>query len=130
MQELTAIAPIIWAKWGGVYLEALRQEATDAPDGLAFQAMNSEAGIRTVLVVCTTDGKQVQAAEEALALQDVARPVEWQSYSVAELIFRTEKRGGLSHQALLDGNGSASLALCATRPEAVKALEKLFDLPE
>lgn len=49
MLTLSAIAPIIWAKWGGTSLEALREEAMGAADGLAFRAMNSEAGIRTLL---------------------------------------------------------------------------------
>ena len=130
MPKLDAIAPIIWAKWGGIFLEALRQEAMDAPDSLAFQAMNSEAGIRTVLVVCTADSKQVQVAEETLSLRAETRSVEWQSYSVAEWIFRAEKRGGLSHQTLRDGRGRTFLALSATRPKAVQALERLFDLSD
>ena len=127
---MDVVAPIIWAKWGSTSLEVLRLNASNAPDGLSFEAMNSDAGIRTVLVVCTTRPAQIQVAEEALALQVVARPVEWRSYSVAELIFRTEKRGCLSHQELRDGSNRTALVLCATRPEAVQMLERLCDLPD
>lgn len=129
MPKLDAIAPILWAKWGTTFLEALRQAALEAADGLAFVAMNSEAGIRTLLVVCTTDRAQIQAIEGALGLSVVTRPPDWKSYSVAEMIFKTERRGGLSHQERREGNGRTSLVLCATRPAAVRTLEELFDLP-
>ena len=130
MLKLDAIAPIIWAKWGGTFLEAMSQGALDAPDGLAFEAVNSETGVRVVLVVCTTNDAQIQAAEKVPGLGVAARSVEWKTYSVAELIFRTEKRGGLGHQERRDGDGRTSLVLCATRPEAVQSLEKLFDLSD
>lgn len=129
MSPLVAIAPIVWAKYGGTFLEALRQEALEAEDHLAFRAMNSEAGVRTLLIVCTTDRTRVQAIEEALRLAAVTRPVDWASYSVAEMVFRTEKRDGLSHQEQRDAAGSTSLVMCATRPKPVRTLEALFDLP-
>ena len=125
MPKLDAVAPIIWAKWGGTSLETL-----DAADGLAFRAMNSEAGIRTLLIACTINRAQIQTVEEALGLNLVVHPAEWENYSVAEMIFKTEKGSGLSHQELRDGNARTAIALCATRPEAVQALEKLFDHPE
>ena len=130
MPKLDAIAPILWAKWGGTFLEALREESLEAVDGLAFRAMNTEGGIRTLLVVCTTNRAQVQTLEEALGLNVVARPADWKTYSAAEMIFKTEKRDGLSHQELRDGSGRTALVMCATRPESVRTLEKLFDLPE
>ena len=130
MPKLDAIAPILWAKWGSTFLETLRQESLDAEDGLAFVAMNSEAGIRTLLIVCTTDRIQIKALEDALTLNVVARPADWESYSAAEMIFKTEKKGGLTHQELSDDSGRTSLALCATRPASIRTLEKLFDLPE
>ena len=130
MPKLDAIAPIIWAKWGGTFLEALRQEALDAGDGLAFEAMNSEAGIRTLLIVCTTNRAQIQTLEQALKLKAITRPVDWRSYSAAEMIFKTEKGSGPGHQELRDSNGRTALILCATRPESVQTLEKLFDLPD
>ena len=130
MTKLDAIAPIIWAKWGGIFLEALRQESLDTADGLAFRALNSDGGIRTLLIVCTTDRAQIHTLEETLDLHVVARPADWESYSVAEMIFKTEKCSGLGHQELRDDDGRTSLVLCATRPELVRTLEKLFDLPE
>ena len=130
MSKLDAIASILWAKWGGTSLEALRQEALDAADGIAFRAMNSEGGIRTLLIVCTTQRARIQAVEEALGLKVVARPTDWENYSAAEMIFKTEKGSGLGHQELRDDNGRTSIVLCATRPELVRTLEKLFDLPE
>ncbi len=130
MPKLDAIAPIIWAKWGSTSLDALRQETLDAADDLAFRAMNSDGGIRTLLVVCTTNRAQIQIIEEALKLNVVARPADWENYSAAEMVFKTEKKGGLSHQELRDDKGRTSLVLCATRPESVRTLEKLFDLPE
>lgn len=129
MPKLDAIAPIIWAKWGDTFLEVLRQEALDTDDGLAFRAMNSELGIRTLLIACTTHPATIQTIEEALGLNAVAHPADWKSYSAAEMIFRTEKRSGLGHQEMRDGNGRTALVLCATRPESVQTLEKLFDLP-
>ena len=130
MPKLDAIAPILWAKWGGTFLEALREECLEAADGLAFRAMNTEGGVRTLLVVCTTDRAQIQAVEEALGLDVVARPVDWETYSVAEMIFKTEKKNGLSHQERRDGSGRTALVLCATRPSSVRKLEALCDLPE
>ncbi len=130
LSTLSDIAPILWAKWGDVFLETLRQEARDAADGLAFRAVNSPAGVRTLLIVCTTDSKQIQAVEDALSPGVVARPVDWESYSVAEMVFRTEKRGGLDHQERRDGSGRTALIMAATRPESVRTLERLFDLPE
>ncbi len=127
---LAAIAPIIWAKWGSTFLEALREESLDAADGLAFRAMNSEGGIRTLLIICTTQRVQIQAIEEALELPTAARPVDWKSYSVAEMVFKTDKGNGLGHREQHDGNGRSVLVLCATRPEPVRTLEGLFDLPE
>ena len=129
MPKLAAIAPILWVKWGGTFLEALREESLEADDGLAFRAMNTEGGLRTLLVVCTTDRAQIRAIEEALALDGVARPAAWETYSVAEMMFKTEKRDGLSHQELRDGSGRTALVLCATRPSSVRTLEKLCDLP-
>ena len=130
MPKLDAIAPIIWAKWGATFLEGLRQESRDAADGLAFRAMNSGGGVRTLLIVCTTNGAQIQAIEEAVGLNVVARPADWNTYSVAEMIFKTEKGSGLSHQELCNANGRTSLVLCATRPESVRTIEELCDLPE
>ncbi len=130
MQTFTAIAPIIWAKWGDTFLETLRQEALDAADGLAFRALNSPAGMRTLLVACTTDPTRVQAIKQALALDLVRRPADWESYSAAEMVFKTEKGGGLGHQEQRDAAGRIALALCATRSAAVQTLERLLDLPE
>ena len=130
MPKLDAIAPILWAKWGGTSLEMLRQEALDAADGLAFRAMNSDGGIRTLLTVCTTNRARVVEVEQALALNVIAHPADWKNHSVAEMIFKTEKKSGLSHQELRDDKGRTSLVLCATRPSCVRSLEHLFDLPE
>ena len=129
MPKLDAIAPILWAKWGATFLEGLRQASREAADGLAFEAMNSEAGIRTLLIVCTTTLAQIQALEQTLALGVVARPANWERYSVAEMIFKTERGTGLGHQERREGNGRAALVLCATRPEAVRRLEELCELP-
>src|ERR1700733_5880538 len=121
MPTLIAIAPIIWAKWGGLFLETLRQEASAAADDLSFRAMNSETGIRTLLVVCTTNRNQ--AIEEALRLNTVTRLVDWENYSVAEMVFKTEKGSGFGHQERCDDH--AALVLCATRPTFVQSLEQL-----
>ena len=129
MPNLAEIAPILWARWGTTFLETLRQEAVDAADGLAFVAMNTAAGIRTLLVVCTTDPARLRAVEEALELPAVTRPADWETYSAAEMIFKTEKKHGLGHQEQRDGSGRTALVLCATRPASVRTLEKLFDLP-
>ena len=59
-----------------------------------------------------------------------ARPADRESYSIAEMIFKSEKGSGLGHQELRDDDGRTSLVLCATHPEPVRTLEKLFDLPE
>ena len=130
MPKLDAIAPIIWAKWGNTWLEGLRQEALAAADGLAFRAMNTEGGIRTLLIACTTDRARIQAIEGDLALRAPAHPADWETYSAAEMIFKTEKGSGLGFQEQRDGDGRTALLLCATRPEAARTLEKLFDLPE
>ncbi len=114
---------------GGTFLEALRREALDAPDRLAFRALNSAAGARLLLVACTTERAQIQAIEAALPPGAVARPAQWESYSAAEMVFKTEKGGGLSHQAQRDASGAAALVLCATRPASVRTLEGLFALP-
>ena len=129
MTKLDAIAPIIWAKWGGMFLEVLRQASLDAADGLAFEAMNTGQGIRTLLIVCTTNRVQIQTLEQALGLNVVARPADWHSYSVAEMIFKTEKGSGLGHQERLDGEDRTALVVCATRPQSIRTIEKLFDLP-
>ena len=129
MPKLDALAPIIWAKWGATFLEVLRQASLDAADGLAFEAMNTEGGIRTLLIVCTTNRAQIRTLEEALGLGVVTRPADWHSYSVAEMIFKAEKGSGLGHQERLDGNARTALVLCATRPGSVRTLEELCDLP-
>ena len=126
---LAAVAPIVWAKWGATFLEGLRQASLDAADGLAFEAMNTDRGIRTLLVVCTTSRAQIQTLEQALGLGVVARPADWETYSVAEMFFKTERGAGLSHQEQRDGNARTSLVLCATRPQSIRTLERLFDLP-
>ncbi len=130
MPKLDAIAPILWAKWGTVFLETLRQEALEAADGLAFRAMNTEAGIRTLLIVCTTDRARIHTAEEALGLNVVRQPADWDTYSGAEMVFKTEKGSGLGHQELRDESSRSALVLCATRSESVRTLEEFFDLPE
>ncbi len=129
MPTLAAIAPIIWAKWGSVFLEELRQEAQDAADGLAFRALNSEAGVRTLLIVCVTNRARIEAAEELLPPGAAARSVDWERYSVAEMVFKTEKGSCLGHQEQRDEGGRTALVFCATRPAAVQTLERLFDLP-
>ena len=129
MPKLDAVASIIWAKWGSTWLETLQQESLDAADGLAFRAMNTDQGIRTLLIVCTTNRARIQAVEEGLRLNMVTRSIEWENYSVAEMIFKTEKGSGLGHQELRDENGRTALVLCATRPASLRTLETLFDLP-
>lgn len=130
LSNLADLAPVLWAKWGNVFLEDLRQEARDAADGLAFRAVNDRSGTRTLLVVCTTDPPTIRTAEDALSLGEVTRPVDWESYSVAEMILKTEKGKGQSHQERRDNKGRTALVLCATRPAHVQTLERLFDLPE
>lgn len=130
LPNLAELAPILWAKWGNVFLETLRQEARDAEDGLAFRAVNNQAGVRTLLVVCTTDPAQIRTAEGTLSLGTVARPVDWGQYSAAEIVLKTDKGRGLSHQEQRDGNGRTALVLCATRPDSVQTLERVFDLPD
>ncbi len=130
MPKLDAIAPILWAKWGNISLAALREEALDTADGLAFRAMNSDGGIRTLLIVCTTSRTRIQTIEAALGLDVVAPPADWENYSVAEMVFKTEKGSGLGRREARDGNERTALILCATRPAAVRTLEKLCDLPE
>lgn len=130
LSNLADLAPVLWAKWGDVFLEALRLEARDAADGLAFRAVNNRAGVRTILVVCTTDPAQIRALEEALSLGVVARPVDWEKHSIAEMVLKTEKRTGFTHQERRDGDRRTGLVLCATRLEPVRTLERLFDLPE
>lgn len=129
LPNLGEFAPILWAKWGNVFLETLRQEARDAADELAFRAVNDQAGIRTLLVVCTTDPARIEAVTAALSLRGTTRPVDWERYSVAEAILKTDKGRGLSHQEQRDSRGRSALVLCATRPAFVKTLEELFDLP-
>ncbi len=130
MPKLDAIAPIVWVKWGGTVLNASHEEALDAADGLAFRAMNSGAGIRTLLIVCTTNLAQIQAIEEALTPGTITRPVDWQNYSVAEMVFKTEKGSGLGYQERRNESGRSALVLCATRPTSVQTLEGLLGLPE
>ena len=130
LPNLADLAPILWAKWGNVFLETLRQEALDAEDGLAFRAVNSQAGIRTLLVVCTIARAQIRTAEDSLSLGAVARPVDWERYSAAEIVLKTDKASGLSHQEQRDDSGRTALVLCATRPASVQTLERVFDLPE
>ena len=74
MTKLDAIAPIIWAKWGSTMLEALREESLEAADGLAFRAMNSQQGVRALLIVCTTHRAQIQTLEAALPRNVVKHP--------------------------------------------------------
>ena len=130
MPKFDAVAPILWAKWGATFLEALRQSSLEAADGLTFVALNSDRGVRTLLVVCTTHRVQIQTLEQALGLGAVARPTDWEIYSVAEMIFKTERGTGLGHREQRDRDGRTALILCATRPESVRTLERLFDLPE
>ena len=130
MPTLAEVAPMVWAKWGELFLEVLRQEALDADDGLAFRALNSEAGRRTLLVVCTTDRGRIESAEGELSLRAEVRAVDWESYSVAEMVFKTERGSGLGHRKQSDASDGTALVLCATRPTAVLTLERIFDLPE
>ena len=118
------------AKWGNLFLAALHQESLAAADGLAFRALNSQAGVRTLLEVCTTDRAQIQAAEKTLSPGVMACPVNWEKYNVAEMVFKTDTGSGLGHQERRHGSGGrTALVLCATRPEPVQTLERLFDLP-
>ena len=92
--------------------------------------MNDEGGIRTLLAVCTTDPARIQSITTALGPTVQARSFDWKSYSVAQMIFRTEKRGGVTQQEWRDGSAPPTLVVCATRPESVRTVEKLCDLPE
>ena len=92
--------------------------------------MNTVGGIRTLLTICTTNRAQVQTIAKSLAPNVLVCSANRKTYSVAEMIFRTEKRRVLAQQELCDESGRTALVLCATRPESVRTLEKLCGLPD
>jgi hypothetical protein len=124
-------------RWQKKSLEDFRRESERELNGTLFESIraeNAEQGSRRLLlVVCTTGEHQISLVEKALDLEPDffdEPPQSWETQSMFDLASDTEAGLGLSYQEQCNASGKrTAIILCATRPEKIAMLEKLFNLP-
>jgi hypothetical protein len=116
-------------EWGGKTLAAFRAEAVQEPSGISHELLRIEGGSREIIVVCLTGQSQMEMLGKVMDLSGDAPRGDWNSLTLCDLAVRTMKAQGLSHEDLRDASGQRiAVALCATSPEMVGLVERLFRL--
>ncbi len=117
-------------QWGTKTLNSFREEAKLEKIGTAFESLRGEGGQRLMVVMCLTAADQIAIIEKVMDLSEEAPPADWNSLTLAEMAIRTSKSQGLSYEDLFDASGKRiSITLCATAPESMGILQRLFSFP-
>jgi hypothetical protein len=117
-------------RWGPKTLADLRDEAVLEDNGTVFESLRVDNGPRLLLVVCVTNGEQIEIIERAISLGEDKPPANWDTSTLQEMVVTTIKAGGLTYEDLHDAYGKRiAVTLCATGPDSMKIVEALFKLP-
>ena len=133
MGDLEKLADDASKRWATRTLEAFRREAEKELNGTAYEAIRPSTagkdGPRLFLVVCVTGKYELSLVETSFKFTDEGACKDWDTYTLADMLLDTESQGGLSYQGLVRDSKRVAVALCASRPDKVKILETLFQMP-
>ena len=131
MNALDQATDIFMQQWAEKTLEDLRLEAQEEENGIVFESMRAENGPRIILIVCVTDGDKLPIFESGLNIPNTLPPVDWAATTIGTVFHNMGASAGLRYEALRDEAGRLiALALFASDPQAVNALEQLFQFPK
>jgi hypothetical protein len=115
-------------RWDSKSIAKLREEALQDANGTAFDSLRVENGTRVIIVVCTTNSKQITILENVLDFGEEIPVVDWSSFTLVDLVLRAGKNNGNTFQDCRDCDGKrTALILCGVGPEAVNMLERIFN---
>lgn len=114
-------------QWGTKTLSALRKQSLLESNGTSFDSLRTSNGQRLIIILCLTKSEQMSILEKVMDLSEDVPPADWDKLTLAELAVRTLQADGLSYEDLHDPSGKRiSITLCATTPEMVGLLERIF----
>jgi hypothetical protein len=131
MKNLAHFIDKLSKEWTTKTLDDLRSEAVLEDTGLAFDAVREANGKRLFMVMCVTGEKNIAYVSERLNLIEDGLVEDWSTLTLAEVLMRTSRAGGLCFE-LFQGDSGTILAvtLIAADPDSVRTLSGLFDMPE
>ena len=124
--DIAASVELLMKEWGGLTMEALRQQSLDSPGGVAFTSVRAN-GRRVMLVACATDPDlmvRLQATPDT-------RNTCWTNVLISSLVARFLGVNRVTVHVLLDAkNEISALGLIAATPDSTEKLGQLLSLPD
>ncbi len=110
-------------------MQALQQQALQEKNRTAFETISLEHSPERMLAVCLTEASLMSHLEKVIDLDKATPPVDWNHFTLAELVAQAVAEKGLSYEVLRKASGQRmAVALCATSPEMVGLVERFFQL--
>ena len=131
MKNLSQFIAKLSKDWTSKTLEDLRSQAVLEDTGLAFDAVREGNGKRLFMIMCVTGETNIAYVRERMNLIDDDLAEDWNTLTLAEVLMRTSRAGGLCFE-LFEGDSGTLLAvtLIAADPNSVSRLCALFNMPE
>lgn len=118
-------------KWTTKTLEDLRSEAVLEDTGIAFDAVREANGKRLFMVMCVTGEEHITYVSERLNLIEDGLVEDWNTLTLAEVLMRSGRAGGLCFELAQGDSGSIlAVTLIAADPASASIICTLFDMPE
>ena len=131
MQDFSRFIAKLSKDWTSKTLEDLRSEAVLEDTGLAFDAMREANGKRMFMVMCVTGEQNIAYLGEHMNLIEDGFVEDWNTLSLAAVLMRTSRAGGLCFELFKGDSGSLlAVTLIAADPDSASKLCALFDMPE
>jgi hypothetical protein len=133
MDEFEKIAEGVSKRWASTTLASFRLEAEKMLNGTVYEAIrpstNGKDGPRLFLILCITGRHELSLAEKIFRFAPGGLRRDWDTYTLADMLLETAGKDGLAYQDLTSGGKRIAATVCASGPEKVSLLEKLFSLP-
>ena len=131
MKNLAQFIDKLSKNWTTKTLEDLRSEAVLEDTGIAFDAVREPNGKRLFMVMCVTGEEHIAYVSERLNLIEDGLVEDWNTLTLAEVLMRTSRAGGLCFELAQGDSGSIlAVTLVAADPVSVSTICALFDMPE
>ena len=131
MKDFAQFIDKLSKNWASKTLEDLRSEAVLEDTGIAFDAVREANGKRLFMVMCVTGEQDIAYVSEHLNLIKDGLIEDWKTLTLAEVLMRTSRAGGLCFELAQGDSGSIlAVTFIAADPVSVSRLCALFDMPE
>ena len=131
--DLMRLAGEVTSRWSHKTLADLRAEAEKEINGTVFEsfrASNVEQGLspRFGLVVCVTGEHELSRVEKIFNFVDDGASGDWNAYSLASMWVDSYQTDGMGYQDLYRDGKLVAVALCASHPQTIATLERVFGM--